>query len=79
MHGEIDAEALLGAIDEFLAERDTDVGEADALAVPHDRRHGEDAEVSRPISTPTIDLPVLIDSTTVTRRAEMSSPNNFGA
>ena len=34
---------------------------------------------SRPGSTPTIGLPVLFASTTVLRRAEMSSPNTFGA
>jgi hypothetical protein len=34
---------------------------------------------SRPGSTPTIGLPVVFDSTTVLRRAEMSSPKTFGA
>ena len=33
--------------------------------------------VSRPGSTPTIGLPVLIASTTVLRRDEISSPNDF--
>jgi hypothetical protein len=34
---------------------------------------------SLPASTPTIGLPVLAASTTVLRRAEMSSPKTFGA
>jgi hypothetical protein len=44
IHGQIDAEALLGAIDELLAEGDADIGDGEALAVTHDRRHRENAE-----------------------------------
>ena len=44
MYGKVDAEALLGALDEFLAESDPDIGIGDTLAVAHDRRHGENAE-----------------------------------
>jgi hypothetical protein len=42
MHGEVDAEALLGAVDEFLAEGDADIDIAQRLAVTHDRGHAED-------------------------------------
>src|SRR6478752_6280251 len=38
----VDAEALLGAIDEFLAEGGADVDIGQRLAVSHDRRHAED-------------------------------------
>ena len=48
MHGKVDAEALLGAVDEFLAERGADVGIRDGLAVTHDRRHAENAELLPP-------------------------------
>jgi hypothetical protein len=44
IHGEVDAKTLLGALDEFLAKGDADIGVGDALAVAHDRRHGENAE-----------------------------------
>jgi hypothetical protein len=44
IHGQIDAEAPLGAIDELLAEGNADVGNREALAVAHDRRHRENAE-----------------------------------
>ena len=44
MHGEVDAEAMLGAIDELLAEGDADIGNRKALSVLHDRRHGENTE-----------------------------------
>ena len=44
VHGEVDAEALFGPVDEFLAEGRTDVDIRKALAVTHDRRHAEDAE-----------------------------------
>ena len=38
----VDAEALLGAFDEFLAEGGADVDIGQRLAVAHDRRHAED-------------------------------------
>ena len=41
----VDAEALLGAIDEFLAEGGPDVDIGQRLAVAHDRRHAEDREL----------------------------------
>lgn len=44
MHGEIDAEALFGPIDEFLAKGGADVGVREDLAVAHDRRHAENAQ-----------------------------------
>ena len=44
MHGEVDAEALLGAIDEFLAEGGANVDGCQALAVAQDRRHAENAQ-----------------------------------
>src|SRR3979411_51754 len=44
MHGQIDAEALLGAIDELLAKRNADVGDGNAFSVAHDRRHGENRQ-----------------------------------
>ncbi len=44
VHGEIDAEALLGAIDELLAKGNADIGDGEALPVAHDRRHGENTE-----------------------------------
>jgi hypothetical protein len=44
VHGKVDAEALLDAIDEVLAEADADVGIGENLAVAHDRRHAEDAQ-----------------------------------
>ena len=44
VHRKVDAEALLGAIDEFLAEGGADVDIRDALAVAHDRRHAENAQ-----------------------------------
>ena len=44
MHGEVDTEALLGAIDEFLAEGGPDIGNREALAVAHDRRDAEGNE-----------------------------------
>ena len=44
MHREVDAEALLGAIDEFLAESGADVDIRQRLAVAHDRRHAENRE-----------------------------------
>jgi len=78
--GKIDAEAfLLGAIHELLAEGHADVDIGKRFAVANDRRHAENREASRPGSTPTMDLPVLIASTTVERLAEASSPNTFGA
>ena len=40
----VDAETLLGAVDEFLAEGGADVGIRYDLAVAHDRRHAENAE-----------------------------------
>jgi hypothetical protein len=44
IHRQIDAEAQLGIVDEWLAKGNADVDDADAPAVAHDRRHGEDAE-----------------------------------
>ena len=44
IHGKVDAEALLGAIDEFLAESGADVDIGKRLAVAHDRRHAENRE-----------------------------------
>src|SRR5436305_10081262 len=41
MDGKIDAEALFGTVGELLAEGDADIGDGDALAVAHDRRHRE--------------------------------------
>ena len=40
----VDAEALLGAIDEFLAEGGADVDRRHAVSVAHDRRDAENAE-----------------------------------
>ena len=78
VHGEVDAEALLGAVDEFLAEGDADVGIARLLPSRMIGVMPKMPSASRPGSTPTIGLPVLFASTTVRRRAEMSSPNDFG-
>src|SRR5579872_7018396 len=44
MDGQIDAEALFGAVGELFVERDTDVDDADAFPIAHDRRHAVDAE-----------------------------------
>src|SRR5207248_6700510 len=44
IHGQIDTEALLGAVDELRAEGNADVSDGEALAVAHDRRHRENAE-----------------------------------
>ena len=44
MDRKVDAEALLGAIDEFLAEGGADVDRRHALSVAHDRRYAENAE-----------------------------------
>jgi len=44
MHGDIDAEALLGAIDEFLAEGNADIDDTDTLAIAHHRRHRKDGK-----------------------------------
>jgi hypothetical protein len=44
MHGEVDAEALLGAIDEFLAKSGPDIGNRKTLAVANDRSDAEGNE-----------------------------------
>ena len=44
MHGEVDAETLLGALDELLAESCPDVDICKRLAVAHDRCHAENRE-----------------------------------
>ena len=44
MYGEIDPEALFGAIDEFLAEAGADICRGHSLSVPQDRRDAENAE-----------------------------------
>ncbi len=44
MDGEVDAEALLGAIDKLLAEGGADVDIRETLAVAHDRGDAENAE-----------------------------------
>ena len=44
VHGEVDAKALLGPIDEFLAEVGADVDVRETFAFAHDRRHAENAE-----------------------------------
>ena len=80
MHGEIDAEALLGVVDEILAERHADIDHRDALAVADDRRDGE----IRQRIAPRFDADDRLArsccaSTTVVRRDEMSSPNAFGS
>jgi len=44
MNGDVDAKALLDAIDELLANPTPDIDDGAALAVAQDRRHGEDGE-----------------------------------
>src|SRR5436305_5187600 len=44
MYGEIDPEALFGAIDEFLAEAGADIRRGHSLSVPQDRRDAENPQ-----------------------------------
>ena len=44
MHREVDAEALLDAVDKLLVEGDADIGNGDTLSVAHDGRHRKNAE-----------------------------------
>ena len=79
MHGEIDAETLLGMVDEFLAENRADVERRDALAVTDDRRDCEDAERIAALFDADEGFAVRSRSTTAERRDEISSPNALGS
>ena len=79
MHGEIDAEALLDAVDELLAEGNADIGDGDAFSVAHDRRHGENAQRIPSGFDADDRFAGLVRLHHGARRAEMSSPNSFGA
>ena len=46
VHGKVDAEALLDAVDEFLAEFEADISHPEGFAPLRDRRHGIDTEVT---------------------------------
>jgi hypothetical protein len=54
MQGAVDAEVLLGAIDESLGKDGADVDIGKALAATHERRHPENLWFPHPDSTPTI-------------------------
>jgi hypothetical protein len=80
MHGAVDAEALLGAVDESLWKHGADVDIRKALAATHVRRHPENPQLPPSgFDTDNPCSPVSIVSTSVWRSLETWYPKAFGA